>query len=64
MTLTIAAPTDAQLGYIASLCEEKGYPQPAVYSKQHASLLIEEIRRGAYRPPEWAEWADDDEVPF
>ena len=59
MTLTIEAPTDAQLAYIADLCAEKGYPQPAVYSKQHASILIDEIRSGQYSPPEW-----DDEVPF
>ena len=59
MTLAVEAPTDAQLGYIKSLCVEKGYPQPAVYSKQHASILIEEMRTGAYSPPEWAE-----DVPF
>lgn len=55
----IVAPADAQLGYIAALCEERGYPMPAVHSKTEASLLIDEIRRGAYRPPEWAE-----DVPF
>lgn len=58
---TIVAPTDAQLGYIAALAWEKGYPMPVVYSKQHASLIIDEIRTGAYRPPEWA---DDEEIPF
>jgi hypothetical protein len=59
VTLTIEAPTDAQLDFVRKLCAEKGYPQPAVYSKQHASLLIEEIRAGQYNPPEWAE-----DVPF
>lgn len=61
--LAVVAPADAQLGYIASLCDGKGYPRPAVYSKQHASILIEEMRSGAYRPPEWAEY-DDEDVPF
>lgn len=59
MTLTIEAPTDAQLAFVAKLCDEKGYPKPAVYSKQHASILIDEIRSGRYSPPEWAE-----DVPF
>jgi hypothetical protein len=36
MTLAIEAPTDAQLGYIASLCREHGMPHPVVYSKQEA----------------------------
>jgi hypothetical protein len=28
---------------------------PAVYSKTHASLLIDDIRSGLYYPPEWVE---------
>lgn len=55
----IVAPTDAQLGYIAALAFEKGYPMPVVYSKTHASILIDEIRSGSYRPPGWA----DDDLP-
>ncbi len=57
--LTVEAPTDAQLDFVRTLCTEKGYPMPAVHSKQEASLLIDEIRSGVYRPPEWAE-----DVPF
>jgi hypothetical protein len=41
MTLTIEAPTDAQLDFVTKLCEEKGYPKPAVYSKQHASIELD-----------------------
>jgi len=60
----IVAPKDAQLGFVAKLCEEKGYPVPPVYSKMHASILITEIRSGEYRPPEWAEDDDEKGVPF
>ena len=42
MTLTVEAPTDPQLDYIRSLCEERGFPLPVVWSKQHASELIEQ----------------------
>lgn len=55
------APTDAQLAFIKTLADERGYPQPAVYSKQHASILIGELQARTYRPPEWA---DKTEVPF
>jgi hypothetical protein len=58
--LRVEAPTDPQLALVARLCEERGYPQPAVYSKTDAGLLIDEIRTGMYRPPEW----DDEDVPF
>lgn len=47
------APTDPQLAFVARLCEERGYPMPAVYSRRDASLLIDEIRAGLYVPPEW-----------
>jgi len=61
--VTIVAPTDAQLSYIESLCEQKGFPLPAVYSKHHASLIISAILSGDYRPPDWTD--DDDEyIPF
>lgn len=63
MTLTIVAPTDAQLSYVATLCRERGFPVPAVYSKQHASLLIDEIRDGQYVPEEWRAY-DDEDIPF
>jgi hypothetical protein len=59
MTLTIEAPTDAQLQFIRDLLTERGMPMAAVHSKQEASILIEEIRSGTYAPPEWAE-----DVPF
>jgi hypothetical protein len=52
------APTDAQLDYIRNLCEERGYPMPAVHSKQEASLLIGELLRREYRP----EWDYHDET--
>lgn len=59
MTLTVEAPTDPQLDYIRSLCEERGFPLPVVWSKQHASELIEQLRAREYHPPEWR-----DDVPF
>ena len=59
---TIVAPTDAQLDYVRSLCDERGFAMPAVYSKAHASILIGELLRREYHPPEWAEY--EDEVPF
>lgn len=47
--LRIEAPTDAQLSYIASLCRERGCPQPdSVASRQEASAIIESIRAGTY----------------
>ena len=58
----IVAPTDAQLGYIAALCEERGYPMPPVHSKTEASLIIGELLARTYRPPEWAD--EDEEVSF
>jgi len=61
--VTIVAPTHEQLARIESLCEGKGFPLPAVYSKRHASLIIRAILAGSYRPPDWAD--DDDEyIPF
>lgn len=55
----IVAPTDPQLEYIKSLCAEREYPQPVVYSKQHASELISALLDRSYHPPEWRE-----DVPF
>jgi hypothetical protein len=40
-TFTILAPTDAQLSYIAGLCDERGLEAPQVVaSKQEASEII------------------------
>jgi len=61
--LRCETPTDAQLSYVAVLCRERGFPVPAVYSKQHTSLLIGEIRDGRYVPEEWLDY-DDSDVPF
>lgn len=55
---TADAPTDAQIAFVASLAREHGYPVPPVYSKQHASLLIEELRAGRYAPDDRPEPAD------
>jgi hypothetical protein len=55
VTLTIVAPTDAQLGYIAGLCEERGYDPPAVVaSKQEASEIIAAILRREYEPADYS----------
>lgn len=57
--LTIEAPTDAQLGYIASLCREHGIPAPElVYSKQEASEIITAMREGRYDPERYRVDAD------
>lgn len=49
--LRIEAPSDAQLAYIAGLCEERGldFP-PAVYSKCEASEIIAAILQRQYDP--------------
>lgn len=55
MTLTIEAPTDAQLGYITDLCAKKGLRQPEVIaSKQEAGRIIDAIRNGTYGADEYA----------
>jgi len=56
--LTVVAPTDAQLGYIASLCREHGVPQPVVYSKQEATEIIDAMRTGRYDPERYRANAD------
>lgn len=58
--VVIVAPTDAQLAYIASLCEERGLPPAVVYSKADASATIGELLNRTYRPPEWDEDAKYD----
>lgn len=63
MTLTITAPTDAQLGYIADLCRKQGLEAPeAVASSQEASEIISAIRTGNYNPRRY-DWLEDG-VPF
>ena len=56
--VTIVAPTDAQLGDIASLCREHGLPMPVVYSKQEASEIIGAMREGRYDPERYVIAAD------
>lgn len=49
--LQVIAPADAQLAYIASLCEDRGLEPPAaVYSKDEASAIIGAILRREYDP--------------
>lgn len=51
----IVAPTDAQLAYIASLCDERGIETlPVVYSKDDASRCIAAILAREYRPSDYA----------
>lgn len=53
--MQLEAPTDAQLGYIASLCQARELPLPAaVASKQEASRIIEELRGWKYVPENYA----------
>ncbi len=62
MPLTIEAPTDAQLNYIAKLCEDRQVLLPeAVYSKTEASAIIDRLRAGTYRADDYTV---DDGVPF
>lgn len=50
----IEAPSDAQLAYIAGLCEDRGLPLPeAVASKQEASAIIDAIRERRYDPADY-----------
>jgi hypothetical protein len=64
--LQVLAPTDAQLAYIASLCEDRGLTPPAVVaSKQEASDIIGAILRREYDPDDYIYpfgWEQD--VPF
>ena len=59
MSETIVAPTDAQLGYIASLCREHAIPPPeAIHSKAEASEIIAAMREGRYDPERYRANAD------
>jgi len=67
--LTVVAPTDAQLAYIASLCREQGWQYPdAICSKDEASRIIDEMRASTYDPARyaypwsWPVW--DESIPF
>lgn len=61
--LTITAPSDAQLAFIAKLCHEQGWDfPPAVHSMQEASAIIDAMRASTYRPEAFA--PIDDTVPF
>lgn len=62
----IVAPTDAQLACIIDMCDERGIVRPAVYSKLHASEIIEAIRSRTYDPLEHmpALYGDPEDVPF
>lgn len=52
--LTVIAPSDAQLLYIAGLCAERGLERPAaVYSKAEASEIIAAILQGQYDPADY-----------
>lgn len=65
-TFTVLAPTDAQLEYIASLCEDRGLEPPQVVaSKQEASEIIGLIIRRDYDPGDYSYpfgWQED--IPF
>jgi hypothetical protein len=51
MTLTVVAPTDAQLDYIRSLCRNAEQPLPDVIaSKDEAARIIDELKAGRYLP--------------
>ena len=54
-TLRIEAPTDSQLAYIASLCEDRGLEPPQVVaSKAEASEIIARILAREYEPSAYA----------
>lgn len=61
MTLTIEAPTDAQLDVIRVMCREREEPLPdVIYSKAEASAIIEALKAGRY---DWRNYTYDRE-PF
>lgn len=52
--LNVVAPSDAQLAYIAGLCEDRGLTPPEVVaSKQEASEIIGRILRREYDPEDY-----------
>ncbi len=49
------APSDAQLAFIAKLCQEQGWTRPeAVHSKTEASEIIDRMRASTYRHEDYA----------
>lgn len=64
--LQVVAPTDAQLSFIAGLCDERGLEPPAVVaSKQEAMDIFDRIKARTYDPADFAYpygWEQD--VPF
>jgi hypothetical protein len=49
--VSIEAPTDAQLSYIASLCNGGGWQHPeVVVSKEEASEIIDALKNSTYDP--------------
>lgn len=59
MTLTVEAPTDAQLRVISTMCRERNVPIPdVIYSKQEARLIFDELKAGTYDPERYRPDAD------
>ena len=59
MTLTVEAPTDAQLDYIRALCRQAEQPLPdCIFSKQEASEIISALKTGIYDPERYRLDAD------
>lgn len=55
MTFYLDPPTDSQVAYIYSLCEQVGLERPgAIASKQEASRMIEELKAHVYNPDDYA----------
>lgn len=51
MTLTVEAPSDAQLDYIRVLCRQNEQPLPdCVYSKAEGIEIIDALEAGRYDP--------------
>ena len=60
MILQLVPPSDKQLDLIRSLCDERGFPMPPVHSMTEASLIINELFRREYRPPEFSRYDETD----
>ena len=55
MTLYLDPPTDSQIAYIYSLCEQVGLERPgAIASKQEATRMIDELKGHVYNPDDYA----------
>ena len=64
MSLLIEAPTDSQLAYIKSLCDNRGWQFPEVVcSKQQAGEIIDAIKACTYRAERYA-YPFSEPVPF